>query len=114
MEVLGYATVIAAAATGVLPPTFMLAFLTLAVLVGVLLSVPALALEEFSFRRYPRNRDVLRPLAFALVENLGYRQLLAVVRLLAFVDLARGRHQWGEMQRRGIGYALSGASIGGR
>src|SRR3712207_8400975 len=44
------------------------------VLLGALLSVAALALEEFSFRRHPRNRDVLRMVHFAFVEAIGFRQ----------------------------------------
>ena len=39
---------------------FLLAFLVVAVLLGQLLSIAALALEEFSFRRHPRGREILR------------------------------------------------------
>jgi hypothetical protein len=67
------------------------------------LSVAALALEEFSFRRHPRKREVVRLVAYAIVENLGYRQLNDVWRNLAFVDLARRRTGWGVQRRRGIG-----------
>ena len=80
-------------------------FLIVAFLLGILLSVAALALEEFSFRRHPRTREVFRLVAYSVVENLGYRQLNDLWRTLAFVDLARRKKGWGAQKRRGIGQA---------
>ena len=77
----------------------------MAVLLGILLSVSALALEEFSFRRHARGREAARLLTWAVLENFGYRHLVDVFRLMAFSDLARRRRSWGEMRRRGLGYA---------
>lgn len=68
----------------------------------VLVLVAALALEEFNFRRHRRNREIARLLWFALIENVGYRQLLAFWRFLAFIDLARGTTGSGDMQRKGL------------
>jgi cellulose synthase/poly-beta-1,6-N-acetylglucosamine synthase-like glycosyltransferase len=104
LETAGYPAVVAAFGLGALSPLFLGAFLAAALLAGVLLSISALALEEFSFRRYRRKREAARLLVAALLENVGYRQLLAVWRLLAFADLARKNRGWGEMRRRGLGY----------
>ena len=114
IELLGYAIVIASAALGALSLAFLGAFFAAAVLVGFFLSLSALALEEFSFRRYVRGREVGRLLVAAVIENFGYRQLLALWRTRALVELARGRHGWGDMQRRGLGYAPAGEPSGGR
>jgi hypothetical protein len=65
-------------------------------------SISALALEEFSFRRHPHGREIVRMLGYAAVENLGYRQLSDVWHGLAFWDLARRKRSWGEMTRRGF------------
>jgi cellulose synthase/poly-beta-1,6-N-acetylglucosamine synthase-like glycosyltransferase len=102
VELLGPPLVILWFALGVLSVPFLLAFVVVAFLLGFLISVAALALEEFSFRRHPRNREILRLLWLAALENLGYRQLLAFWRFLAFVDLARRRGGWGAMERRGF------------
>jgi hypothetical protein len=40
--------------------------------------------------------------AYAVAENLGYRQLIAYFRCCGILDLVRGRHEWGEMRRRGL------------
>jgi cellulose synthase/poly-beta-1,6-N-acetylglucosamine synthase-like glycosyltransferase len=114
IELLGYAVVPASAALGAVSLAFFVGFFAAAVLVGLLLSVSALALEEFSFRRYVRAREVGRLLIAALIENFGYRQLLAFWRAVALVDLARGRHGWGEIRRRGLGYVPSREPTGSR
>jgi cellulose synthase/poly-beta-1,6-N-acetylglucosamine synthase-like glycosyltransferase len=89
-------------AFGFLDEGILVAFLIVAVLLGVLLSVAALALEEFSFRRHPRGREVGRMLWYAVVENFGYRQLVDVWRAWALVDIARRKQGWGDMKRRGF------------
>ncbi|GAA0441602.1 hypothetical protein Aca07nite_30360 [Actinoplanes capillaceus] len=44
---------------------------------GILVSLAALTLEEMSFHRYRRWRDIVRGFLAAIVENVGYRQALA-------------------------------------
>jgi cellulose synthase/poly-beta-1,6-N-acetylglucosamine synthase-like glycosyltransferase len=44
---------------------------------GILVSLAALTLEELSFHRYRRWRDVVSGLLAVVAENVGYRQLLA-------------------------------------
>jgi cellulose synthase/poly-beta-1,6-N-acetylglucosamine synthase-like glycosyltransferase len=105
IELIGYPAVIAGAALGYLSVTFLVAFAVVAVLVGAVLSVSALALEEFNFRRYQRGREAARLVAMSFAENLGYRQVTTIWRVLGLVDVARRRRSWGEMQRRGLGYA---------
>jgi hypothetical protein len=98
----GYVLLPVAWALGVLSLGFLISFFLVAVLLGQLLSISALALEEFSFRRHPHGREIVRMLVYAAVENLGYRQLSDVWRGLAFWDLVRRRRAWGEMTRRGF------------
>ena len=90
-------------ATGHLSTLFFVAFVVVAVLLGILLSVAALALEEFSFRRHPRTSEVARLVAYTLLENVGYRQLHAFWRLRGIIDAIR-RHDvaWGTMTRTGF------------
>jgi cellulose synthase/poly-beta-1,6-N-acetylglucosamine synthase-like glycosyltransferase len=102
-QLFGYPVVVVAFVTGAVSLTFFLAFLGMALLLGVVLSVAALALEEFSFRRHTRGREAARLLLFAVLENFGYRQLNDFWRLQAFADLALRRRHWGEMKRRGLG-----------
>jgi len=59
-------------------------------------------LEEVSFRRYPRTRDLVKLIILGLVENFGYRQITVWWRVKAFWDYIRGVKTWGAMQRVGF------------
>ena len=87
---------------GLVSGAFMLAFFLVAVLAGLLLSASALALEEFSFRRQQRWRDVGRLVWYSAIENLGYRQLTDLWKVQGLWDVLRRRSAWGEMTRRGF------------
>ncbi|HWP35111.1 MAG TPA: glycosyltransferase [Thermodesulfobacteriota bacterium] len=102
VELAGYAVVAAAAATGLLDRGFMLLFLAVAFLTGVFLSVGSVLLEELSFHRYPGLREVVRILAFSLLEPLCYKQLMAYWRTLGILDYLRRRGDWGVQPRHGF------------
>ncbi len=106
IEIIGPVATVYAWWQGQLSTLFLVAFLTVAFLLGILLSVAALALEEFSFRRHPQTREIFRLVGYSVFENLGYRQLNDLWRTLAFVDLARRTTTWGAQKRRGIGQAM--------
>lgn len=89
-------------ALGYLSPLFLVAFLLVSILLGILLSISALGLEELGLRRQPGGRELARLVAYAALENVGYRQLNDFWRVLALVDLARGRRSWGAQRRRGF------------
>ena len=102
VEVLGYLSVILAWLLGILNMEFFLLFLLVAVFYGVFLSIAAVLLEEISFRRYPAWEDLARLIWYAIWENLGYRQLLALFKVKAFFDFIGRRRRWGEMGHRGF------------
>jgi cellulose synthase/poly-beta-1,6-N-acetylglucosamine synthase-like glycosyltransferase len=105
VELSGYLVVPASALLGILDAGFLLIFLTLAVLYGILLSVSAVLLEDMAYRRYPRLRDLVLLVLVGVAENLGYRQLTAWWRTRAFWEYWRGDLGWGRMERQGIGRA---------
>jgi cellulose synthase/poly-beta-1,6-N-acetylglucosamine synthase-like glycosyltransferase len=102
VEVLGLPAVVVWWLLGDLSPVFVVAFLVVAGLLGVVLSLAALTLEEHSFRRHRDGRDIARLVCFSVLENVGYRQIVSFWRFLAFFDLLRGRAEWGEMRRKGF------------
>ncbi|MFL5843087.1 MAG: glycosyltransferase [Solirubrobacteraceae bacterium] len=102
IELGGYAVVIVGLATGAVDGTFALLFFAVAVLVGLLLSLAAVLIEELAFRRYARVRDLFVMLAVAVAENLGYRQLILAYRVRGFFGYLRGNKGWGEIQRVGF------------
>ena len=102
VEVLGYALFPIFYLLGFFNAEFALLFFLLAVAYGVLLSHLAVGMETLLLKRYPRLRDRLALLLLAILEGLGYRQILAWERFLATFQVWRKRGVWGEMRRKGL------------
>jgi cellulose synthase/poly-beta-1,6-N-acetylglucosamine synthase-like glycosyltransferase len=69
---------------------------------GTALTALTLIVEDVSFHRYETFRDRALLLGWALMENLGYRQLTVYWRLRGFWKFLRGRKDWGKMERKGF------------
>jgi cellulose synthase/poly-beta-1,6-N-acetylglucosamine synthase-like glycosyltransferase len=102
VEVAGYAVTAVAVAFGLLDVVFAELLFLSAVVYGAVMSVAAVLLEELTFRRYPRTRDLARLCAYGVLENFGYRQLTTWWRFRGVVDFVRGRQGWGAMTRKGF------------
>ncbi len=103
VEICGYVAFGIAIYMGWVSTPFMIAFLTLALVFGIALSVASVALEELVFRRYARLSDFLQLFALAVLENFGYRQILTFYRFRGVFARPGRSRQWGRQERRGIG-----------
>jgi cellulose synthase/poly-beta-1,6-N-acetylglucosamine synthase-like glycosyltransferase len=82
---------------------FMGWFALVAYLYGMVVSLTALLLEEISFHRYRRWEDLVRGMVAAVLENVGYRQILAWFQIQGAWRAWRGKAStWGVMQRTGF------------
>jgi cellulose synthase/poly-beta-1,6-N-acetylglucosamine synthase-like glycosyltransferase len=100
IEVIGYGFMLLSFSLGLVSYTAMIAFMLMAVGLGLLNSVTALLLEEISFHIYPRPKHLLILLLVAAAENLGYRQLNSFWRLKGLMEWLLGKQaKWGEMTR---------------
>ncbi len=102
IELAGYLSFTVTVIAGRASPQFVVAFLAVALVLGGVLSLAAVAMEELTFRRYPRRSDLLRLFWLALVENFGYRQINAWWRLKGTISAIRGVEGWGKMTRTGF------------
>jgi cellulose synthase/poly-beta-1,6-N-acetylglucosamine synthase-like glycosyltransferase len=103
VEVVGYAVITVAAVTGALYVPFLLLFVLLAMAYGVALSVSALVMDEARSQRSQSSWDVAWLLLCTVLENFGYRQLMAVWRFAAMVEMFTGRKAtWDPLKRKGF------------
>jgi len=82
-------------------PVYLL-MLTFAFAYGFFISMAIILLEERAFRRYPNWRDLRRMTVTAFLENFGFRQWQAFVRMRAIFRIRSERKQWGEQKRVGF------------
>jgi cellulose synthase/poly-beta-1,6-N-acetylglucosamine synthase-like glycosyltransferase len=102
-EVLGYIVIPLSWFFGILSGQHVILFIFISFFFGALLSIGALALDELTFRRYSRWQDVLRLMLYGFLENFGFRQYLAFIKVKALVEACWNRRTWGEMNRIGFG-----------
>lgn len=103
LELVGALIVPVGLLVGAVNVQYALLFLTVAYGYSILVSLAALTVEEFSFHRYHRWRDLGIALSAAVVENFGYRQLTCWWRLQGLAaQLFRRPAVWGVMTRSGF------------
>lgn len=98
IELFGYLLIVLALAMGILSRFFVYVFL-LAFLYGILFSLFALLIEQFSYKRYKHTKDISLLIFYALIEQFYYRQLTVVWRIQAFMNYRKGSKQWGSIKR---------------
>lgn len=85
-----------------MPPKIFLLLLLLAISYGTLLSMGSVLLADATVRRYPRYRDLWILMAYTLIENLGYRQIITFFRAHGVMQYYLGRHKWEVIKHGGL------------
>lgn len=122
VEAIGLLGLVLGLVLGAIDWPFAILFFLVAYGLGATLTMMTLVLEEVSFHRYEGFRDRVLLVVWALLENLGYRQMTVWWRLKGMWKYLRGSRAWGHMERRGFGGASaagapgsgSGGSTGGQ
>ncbi|MBN2780541.1 MAG: glycosyltransferase family 2 protein [Candidatus Marinimicrobia bacterium] len=94
IEIAGYLIFFFLILIGYASTTYVIAFLLVAVVLGMCLSVFSLVLEELSFHRYPKFSHLLRLMLVALIENIGYRQLNSWWRIKGTWSFMKKKQNW--------------------
>jgi cellulose synthase/poly-beta-1,6-N-acetylglucosamine synthase-like glycosyltransferase len=103
VEVVGYVVIVVAAVLGQLNAQFVVLFVLLAMAYGVALSVSALLMDDTRSMHTQSIGDVAWLLLCTVIENFGYRQLLAVWRFAAMIEFLAGRDAgWEPLERKGF------------
>jgi cellulose synthase/poly-beta-1,6-N-acetylglucosamine synthase-like glycosyltransferase len=102
VELAGLATLVLGLAFGIVDWSFAALFFLTAYGLGTALTAFTLIIEDLSFHRYDTFRDRAMLFWWALVENLGYRQMTVYWRLRGLWKFLRGRKDWGAMERKGF------------
>ena len=95
---------------GAMPLSLFLLLIFLAIGYGTLLSIASVLMQETTLRRYPSIRDVMTLVGYAVVENLGYRQLLSLYRSQGVWRYIVGTRAWEVVTKRGVGTVKAGAA----
>jgi cellulose synthase/poly-beta-1,6-N-acetylglucosamine synthase-like glycosyltransferase len=111
VEFLGYILVPISFFGGFISPALLLLLILLGLAYGGFLSVGAVLLEEMTYRRYPRARDLLVLLAYGMLENMGYRQLILLFRVQGTLKFLVGSHRWEKVMHQGESLSPSATEL---
>jgi cellulose synthase/poly-beta-1,6-N-acetylglucosamine synthase-like glycosyltransferase len=101
IEAVGQAALIYLAFSGNLDTPVVIIYFSVFVVGGTIPSLLSIALERKACPRFERSSDLEGLALYALLENLGYRQLTVVWRVVGMLKGLIGRRSWGEMPRSG-------------
>jgi cellulose synthase/poly-beta-1,6-N-acetylglucosamine synthase-like glycosyltransferase len=101
-EAVGLVTLAFGLITGLADWRFAGLFYLTAYGLGTALTAVTLIVEDVTFHRYETFRDRALLFCWALLENIGYRQLTVYWRLRGVWKFLRGKKDWGKMERKGF------------
>lgn len=99
IETLGYIFIPLSYIFGLLNTQYFILFLVSSILYGIILSIGAILLEEYTFSKYPSIKHLLRLSGYGVLENFGYRQMTTLFRIDAIIRFKKFRNSWGKIKR---------------
>ncbi len=87
---------------GYLSLPFVVLFLAVSIIYGMIVSLISVLAEEVAFKTYSSYKDILILILYSFVENLGYRQVHAWWQVMGLIDFFKGKKSWGKMMRTGF------------
>lgn len=93
IEIFGYIYIIVGLIFGIVTPIFILLFLIATIGFVFIQTLFAFIIEEFSFRKYPSFKTIIKLFGYSVIENFGYRQLTLIWRAQGFVDFFKRFHE---------------------
>lgn len=100
IELSGYIFIPICYFMGIINLRFFILFLVSSILYGIILSIGAILLEEYTFSKYPKIGQLLKLTLYGVIENFGYRQLTVLFRIEGIIKYKKSKNSWGKIQRK--------------
>lgn len=101
IEIQGYIMVVLAAILGILDKNIAILLFISTILMGIIVSLSALLIAEKE-NNYFKLRDLLKLIAYAIIENFGPRQMISFWRVQGLFNIIGGETGWGDIRRKGV------------
>jgi Glycosyltransferases, probably involved in cell wall biogenesis len=100
IEVLGYIFIPLSYFFGLLNVKYFIMFLIASILYGIVLSIGAILLEEYTFNKYSTMTDLFKLTIYGILENFGYRQMTTLFRIEGIIRFKKFKDSWGKIKRK--------------
>ena len=99
IEVFGLITIVISAMFGLLNIPFMIRFLLLYVLYGIVLTITAFFQRIYTQHLKVGVFDIIKAIIMCIFEGMFLRYVLSFVRVSAFIGYRQNKNTWGSMKR---------------
>lgn len=100
VETLGYFIIPFSLLMGELNMYFFILYFLLAVMLGIMISVGGIILEQNTRKGCMSSRQAMKLSLYAIMENFGYRQAVTLFRFGGIVGYRKHKGSWGKIKRR--------------
>ena len=100
VETLGYFIIPFSLLMGELNLYFFILYFLLAVMLGILISIGGIILEQYTRKGCMSSQQAMKLSLYAILENFGYRQAVTLFRFGGLVRYRKYKGSWGKIQRR--------------
>lgn len=100
IEVIGYFLIPFSLLMGELNIFFFVIYFLLATLLGIMLSIGSLILEQYTKKSAMTAKQYIQISVYAILENFGYRQLITLFRVEGILKYRKLRQTWGKIERK--------------
>ncbi|MGL5694669.1 MAG: glycosyltransferase family 2 protein, partial [Peptostreptococcaceae bacterium] len=99
MEILGVAIITLSFIWGVINLKFLILYYLMIFVYGFGISATSILLDGYVLKEYT-NKNTMKKLIFlSLLEPIGYRQMISLFRVSAFIGYRKNKHKWGSIKR---------------
>jgi len=100
IEVLGYLFIPFSLILGELNIFFFCTYFLLAALLGIILSIGSIILEQYTQKSAMTSKQYLQISLYSILENFGYRQLITLFRVEGMFKYRKLKSTWGKIKRK--------------
>ena len=100
VETMGYFIIPFSLLLGELNLYFFLMYFFLAMMLGIMVSIGGLILEQYTRKGCMSSQQAMKLSLYAILENFGYRQIITLFRFGGIVRYRKYKDSWGKIKRK--------------
>lgn len=99
IELMGFIIIILSLILKIINLKFIILYFFMILVYGTALSLTSIMLEVYAFKQNITARILWKLILISLIESIGYRQIISIYRIIAFIRYRKYKNRWGTIKR---------------
>ncbi|MGL5329286.1 MAG: glycosyltransferase family 2 protein [Peptostreptococcaceae bacterium] len=99
MELLGMVMITLSFIFGIINLEFLLVYYLMIAVYGFGISATSILLDGYVLKEYTNKKTMRKLILLSTIEPMGYRQIVSLFRISAFIGYRKNKHKWGTIKR---------------